>query len=171
MLLPLAWLIQVDDRPEYREWLKMIASDMEKCQDVTGAIREELGPLDHGDMAPPVSNETYGTGEAPLIQTNGDCVSDLLYTCNFTFLGLNEAYAATGDDQYKRMADKLADFLIRIQVKVKNILNLMVGGSELLISISGNTGVQMLIPDGAPGQSKPVDSGLDTDSSGNACNE
>ncbi|MBK8881633.1 MAG: hypothetical protein IPN67_04395 [Bacteroidales bacterium] len=117
MLLPLAWLIQVDDRPEYREWLKMIASDMEKCQDVTGAIREELGPLDHGDMAPPVSNETYGTGEAPLIQTNGDCVSDLLYTCNFTFLGLNEAYAATGDDQYKRMADKLADFLIRIQVK------------------------------------------------------
>ena len=48
---------------------------------------------------------------------NGDCASDLLYTCNFTFLGLNEAFAATGDDQYKRMADKLADFLVRIQVR------------------------------------------------------
>ena len=117
MLLPLAWLIRVDDRPEYREWLKQIASDIEKCQDQSGAIREELGPLDHGDMAPPSSNAAYGTGEAPLIQSNGDCASDLLYTCNFTFLGLNEAYAATGDDQYKRMVDKLADFLVRIQVR------------------------------------------------------
>ena len=68
-------------------------------------------------MAPPLSNAAYGTGEAPLIQTNGDCASDLLYTCNFTFLGLNEAFAATGDEQYKRMADKLADFLVRIQVR------------------------------------------------------
>ena len=41
----------------------------------------------------------------------------MLYTCNFTFLGLNEAFAATGDEQYKRMADKLADFLVRIQVR------------------------------------------------------
>lgn len=117
MLLPLAWLIRVDDRPEYRSWLKQIADDIEKHQDRSGAIREELGALDHGDMAPPTSNTGYGTGEAPLIQENGDPVSDLLYTCNFTFLGLHEAYAATGDEQYKRMADKLADFLIRIQVQ------------------------------------------------------
>jgi hypothetical protein len=116
MLLPLSWLIRVDDRPEYRGWLKQIATDIEKCQDESGAIREELGPLDHGDMAPPLSNAAYGTGEAPLIQKNGDSASDLLYTCNFTFVGLNEAFAATGDEQYKRMADKLADFLVRIQV-------------------------------------------------------
>ena len=120
MLLPLAWLIRVDDRPEYRAWLQQIAGDIEKSQDVSGAIREELGPLDHGDMAPPRSNAAYGSGEAPLIQQNGDRVADLLYTCNFTFLGLHEAYAATGDMQYKRMADKLADFLIRIQVRSKN---------------------------------------------------
>ena len=117
MLLPLAWLIRVDDRPEYRAWLKQIADDIEKSQDESGAIREELGPLDHGDMTPPRSNSEYGRGEAPLIQENGDSVSDLLYTCNFTFLGLNEAYAATKDEQYKRIADKLGDFLIRIQVK------------------------------------------------------
>ena len=117
MLLPLAWLIRVDDRPEYRMWLKQIANDIEKFQDKSGAIREELGSLEHGDMAPPKSNTAYGTGEAPLIQENGDHVSDLLYTCNFTFLGLHEAFAATGDEQYKRMADKLADFLIRIQVR------------------------------------------------------
>ena len=117
MLLPLAWLIRVDDRPEYRNWLKMIASDIEKSQDESGAIREELGIAGRGDMAPPSGNDQYGRGEAPLIQQNGDSVSDLLYTCNFTFLGLNEAFAATGDEQYKRMADKLAGFLIRIQVK------------------------------------------------------
>ena len=124
MLLPLAWLIRVDDRPEYRIWLKRLANDIEKCQDKTGGIREELGALDHGDMAPPKSNEAYGSGEAPLIQENGDPVADLLYTCNFTFLGLHEAYAATGDVQYKRMADKLADFLIRIQVKSEKHKNL-----------------------------------------------
>lgn len=124
MLLPLAWLIRVDDRPEYRAWLKQIVNDIEKSQDETGAIREELGALDHGDMVPPVSNKAYGTGEAPLIQENGDHVADLLYTCNFIFLGLHEAYAATGDLQYKRIADKLADFLIRIQVKSERHRNL-----------------------------------------------
>jgi len=117
MLLSLAWLIRVDDRPEYRNWLKQIANDIEKCQDSSGAIREDLGSPDHGDYVPPTSNAEYGTNEAPLIQQNGDCVSDLLYTCNFTFLGLHEAYAATGDEQYKQMSDRLADFLIRIQVK------------------------------------------------------
>lgn len=117
MLLTLAWLIRVDDRPEYRGWLKKIASDIAEDQDESGAIREELGPLEKGDMAPPKSNEEYGHGEAPLIQQNGDSVADLLYTCNFAFLGLHEAYAATGDEQIKGMADKLAEFLIRIQVK------------------------------------------------------
>lgn len=124
MLLTLAWLIRVEDRPEYRAWLKNIALDMEKSQDESGAIREELGPLDHGDMRPPASNEAYGHGEAPLIQESGDPVADLLYTCNFTFLGLHEAYAATGDEHYKRMSDKLADFLIRVQVKSDKHSNL-----------------------------------------------
>jgi len=117
MLLALAWLIRVDDRPEYRDWLKQLANDIEKNQDKSGAIREELGALDHGDYGPPSSNEEYGTKEASLIQENGDCVADLLYTCNFTFLGLHEAYATTKDEQYKRIADRLAEFLIRIQVK------------------------------------------------------
>ncbi|MEO9004613.1 MAG: hypothetical protein ABI288_07740, partial [Ginsengibacter sp.] len=117
MLLPLSWLIRVDDRPEYRAWMKQIATDIEKYQDKSGAIREELGSLSHGVYTPASSNESYGKKEAPLIQENGDKVSDLLYTCNFTFLGLHEAYATTGDMQYKRMADRLAEFLIRVQVK------------------------------------------------------
>ena len=43
-------------------------------------------------------------------------MADLLYTCNFAFLGLHEAAAVTGDVRYQRMEDKLADFLLRIQV-------------------------------------------------------
>lgn len=117
MLLPLAWLIRVDDRPLYREWLKRIATDIERCQDISGAIQEEIGKPGQGDMVPPSSNAAYGKEESPLIQENGDKVADLLYTCNFTFLGLHEAYAATGDLQYKRMEDKLAEFLVRIQIK------------------------------------------------------
>ena len=117
MLLPLAWLVRVDDTPEHRAWLKRMADDIERCQDACGAIREELGELARGGYRPPQSNAEYGTSEASLIQANGDPVCDLLYTCNFTFLGLNEAQAATGDPQYGRMADKLAEFLVRIQVR------------------------------------------------------
>ena len=117
MLLPLAWLVRIDDKPEHRAWLKRIATDIEKCQDACGAIREELGPLKQGSYRPPKSNADYGKAEASLIHENGDTVADLLYTCNFTLVGLHEAHAATGDVQYKRMADRLADFLVRIQIR------------------------------------------------------
>ncbi|MHC4181235.1 MAG: hypothetical protein ACYSWU_27370, partial [Planctomycetota bacterium] len=117
MLLPLAWLIRVEDRPQYRAWLKRLATDMQKCQDASGAIREELGDLGRGDYRPPRSNAEYGTKEASAIQQNGDPMADMLYTCNFTFLGLHEAYAVTGDPQYRKMADKLAEFFVRIQVR------------------------------------------------------
>ena len=117
MLLTLAWLIRVDDRPQHRAWLKRMADDMRKCQDACGAIREQLGPVGKGGYRPPLSNAEYGRHEASLIQENGDPVADLLYTCNFAFLGLHEAHAATGDTQYRQMADRLAEFLVRVQVR------------------------------------------------------
>lgn len=117
MLLTLAWLVRVDDTWEHRAWLKRMADDMLRCQDTCGGIREELGPLGNGAYRPPQSNAEYGTNEASLIQANGDPVADLLYTCNFAFLGLHEAYAATGEAQYQEMSDKLAEFLVRVQVR------------------------------------------------------
>jgi len=117
MLLTLAWLVRIDDTAEHRAWLRLIAADIERAQDACGAIREELGALANGDFRPCQSNAEYGTNEAPLIQRNGDPVADLLYTCNFAFLGLHEAAAATGEPQYARMADRLAEFLVRIQVR------------------------------------------------------
>jgi hypothetical protein len=116
MLLPLAWLVRVENTPEHRGWLRRIADDLLACQDACGAIREELGPPGRGRYAPPATNEDYGRSEAPLIQSDGDSVCDLLYTTNFALLGLHEAAAATGDPLYSEAADRLVKFLCRIQV-------------------------------------------------------
>ncbi len=117
MLLPLAWLVRTEDTGEHREWLRKMAGDLLAEQSECGAIPEELGGSGKGGFPPPASNEAYGTSETPLIQTNDDKVSDMLYTVNFAFLGLHEAAAATGDGYYKAAEDKLASFLCRIQIK------------------------------------------------------
>jgi hypothetical protein len=117
MLLPLAWLVRIEDTPEHRGWLRTMAGEMLAAQDTCGAIREELGPPGKGTLAPPASNEAYGTNEASLIQANGDPVADLLYTSNFALLGLHEAAAATGEATYREAEDKLAAFLCRVQIR------------------------------------------------------
>jgi hypothetical protein len=117
MLLPLAWLVRVQDTAEHRRWLELVARDLLRCQDSSGAIREEIGIAGNGSYAPPASNQAYGTTEAPLIQQNGDPACDLLYTSNFAFLGLHEAAAATGEQLYADAENKLAAFLCRIQVR------------------------------------------------------
>ncbi len=116
ILLPLAWLVRVDDTPEHRAWLRQAVDGVVALQDASGAIREELGRPGRGRYPPPRSNEAYGTTEASLIQANGDPVADLLYTTNFAFLGLHEA-AAAGDRQAAEAADKLAAFLCRVQIE------------------------------------------------------
>jgi len=114
MLLPLAWLVRVEDSPEHRQWLRRMADALLTSQDECGALREEIGP-GHSPYGPPQSNEQYGTNEASVIQQNGDPACDLLYTSNFAFLGLHEAAAATGDAHYRQAENKLAEFLCRIQ--------------------------------------------------------
>lgn len=117
MLLPLSWLIRIEDTPEHRAWLERIAADLLAKQDKSGAIQEEIGTAGKGGCPPPASNEAYGSAETPLIQENGDCVSDLLYTIEFAFIGLHEAAAATGLQFYRDAEDKLAEFLCRIQIR------------------------------------------------------
>lgn len=117
MLLPLAWLVRVDDTPEHRKWLKTVADDLLAHQSPSGAIAERLGPAGQGDYPPPGSNAAFGTNEAPLIQSDGDPAADLLYTTNFALLGLHEAAAATGDPFYRKAEDALVRFLCRIQTR------------------------------------------------------
>jgi hypothetical protein len=116
MILPLAWLIRVDDTEEHRQWLDKVASKLLENQDSCGAIREELG-TGKGMFGRTNSNREYGLYEAPLIFKNGDKVSDMLYSTNFAFFSLNEAAKATGNPRYWQAVQKLSDFLIRIQVR------------------------------------------------------
>lgn len=115
MVLPLAWLVRVDDTPEHRQWLNTVVDKLLENQDKSGAIREELGDPSKGLFGFSKSNADYGVTEAPLIARNGDPVADLLYTNNFAFFALNEAAEATGDERIRQATDRLADFLIRIQ--------------------------------------------------------
>jgi hypothetical protein len=117
ILLALAWLVRVEDTPTHREWLRRMAGELLALQAPCGAIREEVGSPGQGAYGPPPSNEAYGTSEAPLIQQNGDPLCDLLYTSNFALVGLHEAAAATGDSYYRAAADRLVEFLCRIQIR------------------------------------------------------
>ena len=110
MLLPLAWLVRLEDTAEHREWLRRVAMDLTRDMDASGAI---LTKIKQG----PTSNEAYGTAETTLIQSNGDPNTDLLYTANFALVGLHEAAAATGESVYRDTEDRLVRFLCRIQVR------------------------------------------------------
>jgi len=116
MLLPLAWLIRVDDTPEHRKWLTFMTKEFIKHQDECGAIYEQLG-TGPGTFPAQSSNETYGISETSLIQENGDPVSDLLYTLNSGFASLHEVVAVTADPEFMEAENKLAEFLCRIQTK------------------------------------------------------
>jgi hypothetical protein len=123
MLLPLAWLVRVEDTPEHRAWVAKIAGELVGKQDACGAIPEHLGGdgKGGGHYHTPASNDAYGTSETPLIQTNGDRVSDQLYTAGFALIGLHESFAATGDARLRAAEDKLAGYLVRIQVKSSKV--------------------------------------------------
>lgn len=117
MLLPLAFLVRLEDTPEHRGWLLRIAEDLLAHMQPCGAIQEHMGAVEDGRYPAPRSNEAYGTAEASLIQENGDPACDLLYTANYALLGLHEAAAATGDGLIAAAEGSLADFLCRIQVR------------------------------------------------------
>ncbi len=124
MLLCLAWLVRVEDTPEHRAWLTRVAGDLLAWQQPSGAICERLGRVQGGHFQAPQRNEHYGTGETPLLQQDGDPVSDQLYTTGFALLGLHEAVGATGDPKLKRAEDKLAEYLCRIQTRSEKLPHL-----------------------------------------------
>lgn len=116
MVLPLAWLVRLENTDEHRRWLDILVQELLKNQDASGAIREELG-AGKGKFGKTRSNKEYGLHEAPLIFENGDPIADMLYTSNFAYFSLNEAAHATGNAQYREAVRKLSDFMTRIQVK------------------------------------------------------
>ena len=106
MILPLAWLVRVEDTAEHRQWLDAVVRKLLENQMECGAIREELGAEGTGQFGGAKSNRDYGQTAAPLIAVNGDPVSDMLYTSNFAFFALNEAAHATGNADYNIAVEK-----------------------------------------------------------------
>ncbi|MEO6682223.1 MAG: hypothetical protein ABIN48_05300 [Ginsengibacter sp.] len=117
MILPLAWLVRIEDTKQHREWLDLIVNKLLEDLDSCGAIMEKLGPKGMGRYDKIASNEEYGTKEAPLISNYGDKVTDLLYTLNYSVFSLQEAAAATSNLQYTNALNKIVDFLVKVQVK------------------------------------------------------
>ena len=124
ILLPLAFLVRVNDTRLHRGWLTEAVDGLltrQHCEADWCALREELShPGWGGATSVPLSNEEYGDGEAPLNQENEDPVSDFLYTSNFALLGLHEAAAALGGNAtVKRAEDALANFIVRSQARAE----------------------------------------------------
>ncbi len=117
MILPLAWLLRLEDTEEHRTWLTRVADDLLEYQQPNGALMEALGDASLGSYGRSGSNADYGKREAPLIFHNGDKVADMLYTNNFAFFALNEAAKSSGIPRYRSATVKLSEFLIRIQVR------------------------------------------------------
>ncbi|MCO5238687.1 MAG: hypothetical protein M9904_01405 [Chitinophagaceae bacterium] len=114
ILLPLAWLVRVDDTPEHRRWLYRIIDDMTARMDASGAIQEELIAT---SLA---ANEDYGGSETSIVQRDGDPCVDVFYSMAPAFLGMHEAVAATGDKRLAGIEERMAEFLIRIQARSEN---------------------------------------------------
>lgn len=121
MLLCLAWLVRIEDTAEHRGWLKAIANDLIKIQHSNGAIPEQFRGTEGSHYSIPKSNEAYGTSETPLLQQNGDPVTDQLYVSGFALLAFHEAVAATGDENIRAAEEKLAEYLCRIQIRSRDI--------------------------------------------------
>lgn len=117
MLLCLSWLVRLEDTTEHREWLHRIADDLIVYQMPCGAIQERIVLSGAGHYVAPECNEAYGTREIPLIQENGNPCSDQLYTTGFGLLGLHEAATATRDEKLRVAAERLAEYLSRIQIR------------------------------------------------------
>jgi hypothetical protein len=119
MVLCLAWLVRVEDTEEHRRWLHTMVDDIIRTQDKTGAIPERFRGAKGSHFRIPESNEAYGTAESPLLQRNGDPVTDQLYNSGFVLMGLHEAAAALKDLRIRAAEDKLAEYLCRIQIRSK----------------------------------------------------
>eukprot|EP00755_Sulcionema_specki_P025828 Sspe_Gene.84199::Locus_55269_Transcript_1_1_Confidence_1.000_Length_2245::g.84199::m.84199 len=117
MILPLAWLVRVEDSALHRSWLDTIVEGLLARQQPCGGFMEEVSASGWGGTTRVPNNDDYGTFEAPLNQNNTDPVTDLLYTQNFALIGLIEAAAATGNPRYKEALDKLLDYMVRIQAR------------------------------------------------------
>ncbi len=115
LLLPFAMLVEVEDTPEHRAWLDKVCTQFIDHMNAHHVVPELMGKVELGKYPSPRCNADHGTCEAALVQKDGDPACDLLYTMNYAFAGMHEAYMATGDSRYKAACDGMAEFFCRVQ--------------------------------------------------------
>ncbi|MCK5811683.1 MAG: hypothetical protein KAG94_02180 [Clostridiales bacterium] len=117
MVLPLSLLYKFDKDIRIKKHLDTLFNVIIEQTNESGCMIEKMILLENGKYLPPKCNNDYGRYEAPIIHDNGDQACDLLYSQNFAYLGLHEAYYSTNDIKYKHLADKMTEFLVKIQTK------------------------------------------------------
>ncbi len=117
MLRPLSFLYRAAPTEQHRQWLDTVCEGLIGFLEDCGAMRSSIGPREDGTYPPPDSNREYGTREASIIQENGDSCCDFLYTQPFAFAGLHEATIATGNPKVRAARDKVAELLVRTQLR------------------------------------------------------
>lgn len=78
MILPLAWLVRVQDTPEHRKWLDRVVQRLLENLQSSGAIREELGNSSTGTFGKAKSNKDYDITEA-----NNDFLCDSVFSVGY----------------------------------------------------------------------------------------
>jgi hypothetical protein len=114
LMLPLAWRVRLEDTPTHRTELRECWEALKKTWNWAGVPTCTMSPF--GQLCGScTNNQCYGNGERSVCQETGDPASDVLYESNYLLLNLQEAFAATGEQDYAQHAEQLAGYLARIQ--------------------------------------------------------
>jgi hypothetical protein len=130
LLLPVAWLLRVDDHPERhaenRDWADALFGMIDNLLAPCGALAQwpvnqsstEIDPAERRTLPHPApSNDCYGIEEGPIVYQFGDTGTDLLYSFNFALAGLTELAAATGEAKHAQALERMLDFATRTQTR------------------------------------------------------
>ncbi|MCS7222861.1 MAG: terpene cyclase/mutase family protein [Anaerolineae bacterium] len=119
--------------PSYRDAINRLGAFLLRLQHPNGAIRNADDSCRHASL-----------------QTDPD-LTDLVYTDSYALLALQEAFQATGEQRFREAADRLADFLVRVQCRGESPR--WDGGWR------GAYDVNTLEPRGRVGQEDPLEEG------------
>lgn len=114
LILPLSWLYWVSGEEKHKEWLYMVANDLQVFKHESGAYLE----WDEGYKAQMRNN--IGKYENTLLALNGDPVVDLLYSNNWLPIGFIQAYFVTKDTFFKELWEETARFMVASQILSKD---------------------------------------------------
>jgi hypothetical protein len=113
LILPLSMLYWVTRDQKHKDWLYKVVSDLQKYRHYSNGYLE----WDTGYIA---TCSRKKNGECLVLSSNGDPVTDMLYSNNWLPVGFIQAYFVTRDEYFIHLWEQLAEFLISTQITSKN---------------------------------------------------